>query len=45
MEQLLELAKGKYDGTNNHREGIVVRSKDKAISFKVLNNDFLEGEE
>ena len=45
VEQLLELAKGKYEGTDNHREGIVVRSLDKEISFKVLNNDFLEGEE
>lgn len=44
LEQLLEIAKGKYKGTENHREGIVVRSLDKEISFKVLNNDFLMGE-
>lgn len=41
QEQLLEMAKGKYEGTQNNREGIVVRSLGKDISFKVLNNDFL----
>ena len=49
FEQLLELAKGKYEGTKNDQEGIVVRSfrEDfseilrKRISFKVLNNQFL----
>ena len=48
-EQLLELAKGKYEGTENDQEGIVVRSfygeyserLHGRISFKVLNNDFL----
>jgi RNA ligase (TIGR02306 family) len=49
LEQLLELAKGKYPGTSNDREGIVVRPQDETysqslqgrLSFKVLNNDFL----
>jgi RNA ligase (TIGR02306 family) len=41
QEQLLEKAKGKYEGTENNREGIVVRSLDKSISFKVLNNLYL----
>ena len=44
----LELAKGNYGGTDNLREGIVVRSAMEnrfsdgtRMSFKVLNNDFL----
>lgn len=49
LEQLLELARGKYDGTSNNREGIVVRPAQETtsptlgsrLSFKVLNNDFL----
>lgn len=49
QEQLLEKAKGRYAGTQNHREGIVVRAmhgdfSEKLrgrISFKVLNNEFL----
>lgn len=49
LEQLLEKAKGKYAGTENDREGIVVRAMygdfsakmRSRISFKVLNNDFL----
>jgi RNA ligase (TIGR02306 family) len=49
LEQLLEKAKGKYNGTDNDREGIVVRAlygdfsekMRSRISFKVLNNDFL----
>jgi RNA ligase (TIGR02306 family) len=50
LEQVLERAKGKYEGTKNHREGIVVRPV-KAIlsprlgyaltSFKAINNDYL----
>ena len=54
LNDLLEKAKGKYTGTENDREGIVVRAMygdfsekmRKRISFKVLNNDFLlkEGE-
>lgn len=41
LEDLLERAKGIYEGTNNRKEGIVVRSLDQSISFKVINNDFL----
>jgi RNA ligase (TIGR02306 family) len=49
LEQLLEMAKGKYEGTKNRREGIVVRpttgiyspTLQGPLSFKVLNNDFL----
>jgi RNA ligase (TIGR02306 family) len=52
-ESLLELAKGKYRGTKNNREGIVIRSRDAVnskrngspISFKTINNDFLLKEE
>jgi len=42
METLLEKAKGKYP-SGLDKEGIVVRytASPKAISFKVLNNDFL----
>lgn len=52
---LLEKAKGKYKGTKNHREGIVVRPKVETkvrlsgyrgrLSFKCINNDFLLKEE
>jgi RNA ligase (TIGR02306 family) len=54
LDSLLELAKGKYKGTTNNREGIVIRPVRETIStllhgrlsFKVINNDFLEkGEE
>jgi len=54
LESLLELAKGKYLGTDNNREGIVIRPFREMVSkrlhgrlsFKVINNDFLEkGEE
>lgn len=49
METLLQMAKGRYRGTSNEREGIVVRSAETIISkimqgrlsFKVLNNDYL----
>lgn len=44
LEELLELAKGKYEGTNNDREGIVIRSMETIptrYSFKVVNNDYL----
>jgi len=41
--QLLELAKGKYADTKNHREGLVIRNLDQGrrVSFKVINNDYL----
>ena len=49
LEELLEMAKGKYEGTDNHREGIVIRptqecysdALDGRMSIKVLNNDYL----
>lgn len=49
VDSLLELAKGKYPGTKNHREGIVIRPKQpmfwpkagKWTSIKVINNDYL----
>jgi RNA ligase (TIGR02306 family) len=49
LEQLLEMAKGKYEGTKNHREGIVVRPMVETysdvlsgrMSFKAINNDYL----
>lgn len=40
VEELLERARGKYD-SGVTKEGIVIRSKDQEISFKVINNDFL----
>lgn len=49
LEQLLEMAKGKYKNTQNNREGIVIRPVEETfsetlqgrMSFKVINNDFL----
>jgi len=41
LEELLERAKGRYQNTNKNKEGIVVRSADQIISFKVVNNDYL----
>lgn len=40
---LLQLAEGKYDGTTNEREGIVIRSNDDGprVSFKAISNRFL----
>lgn len=52
VESLLELAKGYYGGTNNHREGIVLRPYfterysylvGGRLSCKVINNDYLLG--
>lgn len=40
QEELLELSKGLYEGTNTQREGIVIRTQDSTISFKVINNDY-----
>lgn len=39
IKELLELTKGFYENTKNHREGLVFRN-DK-YSFKVINNDYL----
>ncbi len=49
VDSLLELAKGNYEGTKNHREGLVIRPKTpkfwakagKWASIKVINNDYL----
>ena len=50
LDTLLVLAKGRYSGTKNRREGIVVRPLNAMnsevlgggrLSFKVLNNEFL----
>lgn len=47
LEEMLELAEGKYKDhieeavAKQEREGIVVRSKDQSVSFKVINNKFL----
>ena len=43
LADLKEMAKGLYPGTNNHREGIVVRNADEGprVSFKVINADYL----
>jgi len=49
LDQLLDMAKGKYDGTNNNREGLVIRPLierysevlNGRLSMKIINNDFL----
>lgn len=43
QDQLLALAEGKYEGTSNEREGIVIRSNDDLprVSFKAISNRFL----
>ena len=49
VDELLRIARGVYEGTQNFREGIVVRAFNggfsetlrNRISFKVLNNEFL----
>lgn len=38
-EDLLKFAEGKYEGTNNEREGIVIRGD--GISFKAISNRYL----
>ena len=42
-DDLLDLAEGKYDGTKNEREGIVIRNDDDGpfTSFKAISNRFL----
>ena len=53
LDELLEKAKGVYEGTNNRREGIVIRPKEGFYcqtlygrpSFKVLSNDYLQKDE
>lgn len=43
QDDLLGMAEGKYEGTNNECEGIVIRSQgtDPLISFKVISNRYL----
>lgn len=41
-EQLLHLAEGHYD-SGKDREGLVIRSRDRKISFKAISNRFLLG--
>lgn len=47
VDELIELAKGKYKEhipealASQDREGIVIRTKDQSVSFKVINNNFL----
>lgn len=41
IKQLLERARGKYEPSGKTREGLVFRSWDQSVSFKVINNDFL----
>lgn len=43
VSNLVELSKGKSELFNTDREGIVVRTLDGNISFKVINPDFLFG--
>jgi RNA ligase (TIGR02306 family) len=49
IEELCEMSKGKYEGTSNNREGIVIRSSEalmfegEPLSFKVINEDYLVG--
>ena len=53
IPQLLEMAKGVYEGTKNRREGIVIRPIKEMkserlkgrMSFKVLNNEYLMKDE
>jgi len=40
---LLEAAKGVYESSGKVREGLVFRSMDQSVSFKVINNDYLLG--
>eukprot|EP00526_Cylindrotheca_closterium_P010419 CAMPEP_0113638920 /NCGR_PEP_ID=MMETSP0017_2-20120614/20405_1 /TAXON_ID=2856 /ORGANISM="Cylindrotheca closterium" /LENGTH=380 /DNA_ID=CAMNT_0000550083 /DNA_START=79 /DNA_END=1221 /DNA_ORIENTATION=+ /assembly_acc=CAM_ASM_000147 len=40
---LLEAAKGVYKSSGKVREGLVYRSMDQSVSFKVINNDYLLG--
>lgn len=49
LDKLLDMAKGNYEGTNNPREGIVIRPTIEAysetlkgrMSIKVINNEYL----
>ena len=50
LDELLEMAKGKYENTKNNKEGIVVRTtlvepseilSSRLLGFKVINNQYL----
>lgn len=41
LPSLLKLAEGKYQNSKHEREGIVIRSLDGRVSFKVINNKYL----
>ena len=41
IPKLLKKSEGKYPGTKNEREGLVYRTMDQSLSFKVINNKFL----
>jgi hypothetical protein len=47
VDELIEMSKGVYIGTDHHREGIVIRSQEplrfegEMLSFKVINPDYL----
>jgi len=53
MDELIEMARGKYEGTDCNREGIVIRPLINCysnilgtkLSIKVINNDYLLAEE
>jgi hypothetical protein len=53
LDYWLEAARGKYEGTNNNREGIVIRTTtgtysnvlQSRFSVKVINNDYLMKED
>ena len=54
VDTLLVMAEGKYQGTKNEREGIVIRDLESSrsktldgalLSFKVINNKYLLKEE
>lgn len=42
LEDLEKKSQGMYKNTKNQREGIVIRSKDMKISFKVINPQYKE---
>jgi len=52
LDKLIEMAKGKYEGTDHHREGIVIRPLINCyseilggrLSIKIINNDYLLSE-
>jgi RNA ligase (TIGR02306 family) len=41
INELLEKAEGKYNKSKSEREGLVIRSIDQSVSFKVISNKYL----